>query len=227
MVGSADELRYEPADLVFVPFADARDYTVWTQRPDALRHDVPAASAYARATLSTALWLAPQAAQRPDTDLPEALTDENPLSYCTIDPRDPGPWEINGGAPGERGGPVWFTIVLDAPRRITRVVFRHGPLGPDGGWFDTAHGPPRIEVVRVPMPSWRDTPYPSAHKAPWEAAATLADYPPSDANRPPDLAAGAPLTATLAAGAPIYAIRVLGRCGGSQVSCAELSAYEA
>jgi hypothetical protein len=223
----ANALRYEPAELVFVPFADARNYTVWLRSAAAPRHDLPAATAYARGSLSTALWLAGPEAQRPDTDLAETLTDENPTTFCTIDPRDPGPWEINKGARGNRGDAVWFTVVLDAPRPLTRIVFRHGPIGPAGGWFDTSRGKPRIEVVRSPIPTWKDAPYPSAHQAHWETATTLDRYPTSTATIPPDLTAGSALTASLEPGAMVYAIRIYGHPGGDYVSCAELSGYDA
>ena len=223
----AGGLRYEPAELVLIPFADARNYSVWMQSRGAVRQDLPAATAYARAVLSTALWLAGPEAQRPDTDIAEALTDENPATYCTIYPRDPGPWEINQGARGSRADPVWFTVVLDAPRPLARIVFRHGPIGPQGGWFDSSRGPPRVEVVREPIPTWKDAPYPSAHRANWQLAATLAGYPPSSATTAPALTAHASLTAVLAAGAPVYAIRVVGYAGGDHVSCCELSGYDA
>ncbi len=220
-------LRYEAAELVFVPFAEAREYRVWTQQAEHVRRDVPAATAYARASLSSALWLAPAEQQRPHTDVAEALTDDDASTYCTIDPRDPGPWEINDGARGQRGDLVWFTVVLDAPRHIGRVVFRHGPFGPDGGWFDTSHERPRVEVVREPMPNWRTSPYPSPHLSHWQSAGVLEGYPASSATEAPSLIAGAPLTATLAGADLVYAIRVIGRPAGNQVSCTELSGFEA
>jgi hypothetical protein len=222
---SGGGLRYAPRDLVLVPFADARDYRVWTLRADARRADRPAVTAYARASISTAPWLAPGGEEHPQTDVPEALTDEDPLSYCIVDPRDPNLGTLLGGAAGRKGDPVSFTVALDAPARIARVVFRHGPLTSAGGWFDTTLAPPRVEFARSPLPTWREVPYPDPSRGHWDHAADLAGYPPAGATTPPPIAAGQPFVLVLPEPELIYGLRIVGRAGGNFVSCAELSAY--
>jgi hypothetical protein len=225
MPAAGGEARYEPRDLVLVPFADARDYRVWMLRTDALRDDRPAVTAYARASISTAPWLTPGGELHPETDLPEALTDEDPRSYCIVDPRDPSLGSLVGGAAGRRGGPVSFTVTLDAPARVSRVVFRHGPLTAAGGWFDTSVSRPRVEFARSPLPTWHEVPYPDPIRARWEYAADLAGYPSADATAPPPIAAGQVFAVLLPEPQLIYGLRVVGRAGGDWVSCAELSAF--
>ena len=224
-VPASGGLRYEPRDLVFVPFADARDFRVLVLRAQALRRDRPPLTAYARAWLSTAPWLAAGGEAHAATDVPEALTDEDPQSFCIVDPRDPNLAMLAGGPPGHAGDPVSFTVSLDAPALVSRIVFRHGPLTAAGGWFDTSTSRPRLELARTPLPTWRDAPYPEPSRARWDEAAELPGYPSADATTPPRLAAGQPFVVTLTEPQLIYGLRIVGRAGGDFVSCAELSAF--
>src|SRR5207247_7998926 len=86
-------------------------------------------------------------------DIAEFVTDENPNTYCTVNPQDPGLANYLGAPPGKRGDPVWFCVRLRNPATISRVVFRHGAISATGGWFDTTEGMPRIEVARSPIPT--------------------------------------------------------------------------
>jgi DUF1680 family protein len=226
-VPAADgRLDYDAHDLVLVPFADAREQRVYALRDDAERSDRPAATAYARAWISTAPWLAAPGASHPDTDRPEALTDENPDTYCIVDPRDPNLSMLAGGVPGRGGDAVWLAVTLDAPAPIRRVVFRHGPLAATGGWFDTSAGPPRIEVARAPVPTWRDAPYPDPGQVAWEDVAAL-PYPATGPATPPPITRGQAFALELAEPVLCYGIRIVGRPGGTFVSCAQLSGFTA
>jgi len=124
-----------------------------------------------------------------------------------------------------RGDPVWFTIRLQSPATIARVVFRHGALSAAGGWFDTTVAKPRIEVARKPIPTSSNEALAEEGKVTWELAATLDDYPATTAARLPDLPDGGRFQVKLPQPLNVYGVRVVGRPGGDHASCAELSAY--
>jgi hypothetical protein len=148
--------RLNRCALKLVPFADALDYRVWINQGDRLRRDVPPATAFARARSSQVdLRLEPTARHAESTDIEKSLTEENRRGFCMADPSKPGQIaQLHGGQPaGDRTAPVWFLVMLQAPRSISRIVFRHGKISEDGGWFDSSRGKPSIEVVRATPPS--------------------------------------------------------------------------
>ncbi len=66
----------------------------------------------------------------------------------------------------------WYAVELAAPTKISRVVYCHGSTSPDGGWFDSSAGKPRIE-------------YKATTDGNWELLGTLADdYPGHHAPKP-------------------------------------------
>ena len=50
----------------------------------------------------------------------------------------------------------WFAVQRERPVAINAVVFAHGQVSHDGGWWDTAKGKPRIQILATPDGSWED-----------------------------------------------------------------------
>jgi len=191
-----------------------------------LRHDPPAVTAFARANLSvTSLGLEPLAEGQRRTDIAEFLTDEDPGSFCTVNPQDFGLANYLGAPPGKRGDPVWFALMLKDPVSISRIVFRHGAVSASGGWFDTTQGMPHFELSRGPIPTSSNDALPDNSKVRWELAAVLEDYPRTDASTPPKLPDGQLFEVRLPRAVEVHGLRIVGRPGGEYASCAELSAY--
>ena len=221
---AGDRLRVEPHALRLVPFADLSDGRVWVARQDRLRRDLPAATAFARVNLSVLNLRLEPSAQAP-TDVLEYVTDEDPRSFCTVNPQDFGLANYLGAPPGKRGDPVWFALMMRRPVAISRIVFRHGAVSPAGGWFDTTQGPPRLEFSRAPIPTSSNDALLDDGKVHWELAAVLEDYPRTNDSAPPALADGQLFEVRLPGPVEVYGLRVVGRAGGDYASCAELSAY--
>jgi uncharacterized protein len=219
-----DLLRLEARAVRLVPFADLREGRVWVARDDRLRRDMPAVTAFARANLSVLnLRLEPNA-ERP-TDILEFVTDEDPRSFCTVNPQDFGLANYLGTPPGKRGDLVWFAIMMEEPATVSRIVFRHGAVSVAGGWFDTTHGMPRLEVSRGPIPTSSNDALMDDSKVHWELAAVLESYPHTSAAMPPALADGQLFEVRLPLPVEVHGLRIVGRAGGDHASCAELSAY--
>jgi len=171
------------------------------------------------------LGLEPTADGHIATDIAEFLTDEDPKTYCAVDPQAPGLANYLGAPPGKRGDPVWFCVMLRAPATISRVVFRHGAVSAAGGWFDTTEIMPRIEVARTAIATSANGAIPELDKVRWETAALVERYPRTNASTPPALEDGRAFEVQLAQPLAVYGIRLVGKPGGNYVSCAELSAY--
>jgi hypothetical protein len=112
----------------------------------------------------------------------------------------------------------WYAVTLAAPVTIARVVYFHGKTFPDGGWFDTSAGKPRIEVKTTTAGDW-------------EFVGELADYP--DTSRgSAGLVGGEGFTCKLATPVQAVAIRLKGKpaTGNNSKraysSCAELQAFD-
>jgi hypothetical protein len=217
-------LRFESRAVRVVPFADLTDGRVWVTRDDRLRRDVPAVTAFARANLSVLNLRLEPSAQRP-TDILEFVTDEDPRSYCTVDPQDFSFANYLGAPPGKRGDVVWFALMMQAPATISRIVFRHGAVSAAGGWFDTSQSMPRLELSRAPIPTSSNDALLDDSKVQWELVGELEDYPRTDGATPPRLAEGQLFEIRLAHPVEVHGLRVVGRAGGDYASCAELSAY--
>jgi DUF1680 family protein len=217
--------------LKLVPFADAQDYRVWITAADRLRGDTPPVTAYARADLSEVnLRLEPTDRQALARDIAEYLTDEDEKTFCTADPGKPNIMaQLQGGHPlGNRADPVWFMVMFNAPQNISRIVFQHGRLEAQGGWFDSSKGKPYVEVVRVTPPQWEQgsfVAFGSLDTAQWEKLAEIDEYPSANASVPPKLNDGQAFELKLDRPITIFAFRVVGHAGGDHASCAGLSAY--
>jgi hypothetical protein len=222
----ADKLRYTKRTIRMVPFADLVDGSVWLTKAPRAREDRPAATAFARASVSVVtLALEPTAGRPAATDIAEFITDENPNTSCTVNPQDPSLATYLGAPAGKRGDPVWFLVRMAHPADITRVVFRQGAISDQGGWFDTSQSPPRVEVATAPIPTSSNAALPEDDKVKWELVALLDSYPRTDASRRPDLATGQPFEVTLPRATRVYGLRLVGHPGGAYASCAGLSAY--
>jgi hypothetical protein len=224
--GDAGQLHLARRTVFLVPFADTSDGRIWLTRTDRARRDRPAVTAFARVGLSVvALGLEPSGDGHVATDIAEFVTDEDPRTYCTVNPQAPGLANYLGAPPGKRGDPVWFAVMLKNPATISRVAFRHGALSATGGWFDTSAAMPRIELTQNPMPTSANAAILDDGKVRWESAGLLELYPRTDALTPPALAAGHEFEVRLPRPLTVYGVRVVGNAGGDYVSCAELSAY--
>jgi hypothetical protein len=223
---STDQLHFERRTLHLVPFADADAGSVWITRAGRERRDRPAVTAFARTSLSVlSLGLERTAGRPAPTDIAEFVTDENPQTYCTLNPQDPGLANYLGAPAGKRGDRVWFCVTLRSPATISRIVFRHGAISITGGWFDTTDGMPRVEVARMPIPTSSNGAFADDSKVTWELAALLESYPRATATTPPDLVNGQPFEVRLSRPLTVYGLRLVGRPGGNHASCGELSAY--
>jgi len=219
-----DRLRFESRAVRLVPFAELTDGRVWIARADRLRRDLPPVTAFARANLSVVNLRLEPSAER-STDILEFVTDEDPRSFCTVNPQDFGLANYLGAPPGKRGDPVWFALMMKGPAAISRIVFRHGAVSAAGGWFDTTHGMPRLELSRDPIPTSSNDALLDDSKVHWELAAVLEDYPRTNAATPPPLADGQLFEVRLPRPVQVHGLRIVGRAGGDYASCAELSAY--
>jgi uncharacterized protein len=220
--------RLEQCALRLVPFADAKEYRVWISTAAATRTDIPPVTLFARARTSEVNLRLEPTDQQPSQDFAEYLTDENPRTFCAADPRRHRVYTDASVLSGKKGEPVWFAVILDEPTLISRVIFRHGVIEESGGWFDTSQLRPRVEIVRTKPPEFDRgvfIAFLNLEKAQWETVAELAQYPTSTASLPPKLADGQLFEIRLPKPETVYAIRIVGKCGGDYASCSELSAY--
>ena len=108
----------------------------------------------------------------------------------------------------------WFAVQREGPVTINAVVFVHGRVFHDGGWWDTAKGKPRIQIRATADGSWEDV-------------GALESYPQTDATTAPPIPHGKAFIVRFPA-TPAVAIRIVGApaCGDnpqqSFASCAEL-----
>ena len=112
----------------------------------------------------------------------------------------------------------WFAVDLDQRAMIGRVIFAHGKTFHDGGWFDTSHGKPRVEVLTRPGGTW-------------QTVGELSAYPETTSENPGALHAGQLFSCDLAAPVEAWAVRIVGKpaCGDNPqqafASCSELQAF--
>jgi DUF1680 family protein len=113
----------------------------------------------------------------------------------------------------------WYAVKLDIPVQVSRVVFEHGKVFHDGGWFDTSGGKPRIQAQQT-------------KDGLWETIGELSNYPATTGTDSAGLQEGARFSAQLAKPVTALAIRVVGKpaCGDNPKqafsSAAELQAFE-
>jgi hypothetical protein len=123
----------EPAQAVFVPFADAGaeggTYRVWIPAPETELRDNPSLLAGAQESRSR------------EGNVDGSIIDGDPATFVvTFDNR--------------KAKEDSYTVTLDEPIRVRRVEFTHGKVFHDGGWFDTSESMPRVLVQKQHGGSW-------------------------------------------------------------------------
>jgi DUF1680 family protein len=132
-----------------------------------------------------------------------------------ITDQDPGTFVVTYD--GTKKASDWFAVHSDTPVTINRVVFAHGRIYHDGGWFDTSGGKPQIQVQKE-------------KNGQWENVAVLDTYPSANAVTAPRLRDGQAFTVKFPA-IKVYGVRVVGKPASGDrpeqafSSCAELQAY--
>jgi len=112
----------------------------------------------------------------------------------------------------------YWEVTLEEPVTVSRVVYRHGHVAHDGGWFDTSEGKPEIFVQ-------------TEKGGDWEKVGTLDTYPQTTADKPPVLEDGQVFELVIPP-TQAYGIRIVGKpaqgdkANENYSSCAELQAYE-
>jgi hypothetical protein len=120
---------------------------------------------------------------------------------------------------GQPAAEDWYAVTLAEPRTVARVLFAHGRIFHDGGWFDASAGKPHIQIQTSKGGEWKD-------------AGELKDYPATTAASAGTLREGATFTCLLSAPAKVFGIRVIGKpgCGDNPKqafsSCGDLQAFE-
>lgn len=183
---------------VFVPFAEAGTagsrYRIWMVAPGAETH------------LKFSLLMEGKESRNAEGNVGGSIVDGDRDSFVvTYD--------------GKLHREDWFAITLPVPTVVRRIVYTHGMLFHDGGWFDASAGKPRIEIKRT-------------MQGDWEQVGVLSDYPETTATDAKELQDRQEFTLTLPEPTSIVAVRVVGKsaCGDSPEqsfsSCAELQAFE-
>jgi DUF1680 family protein len=202
---------YVPSRLRLIPFSRARAYSALLATRE---NTAPLAlSAFERTAASH---------ERP-TDPREAVTDEDVATCRTAHAGDPSVASLLGLG-HQDAARVWFAVRIAAPHRISRVVFRQGPISASGGWFDASLGKPMVEIVRHPLGTYYGF-LPDFHRADWLALAPMAGYPLTSRNSPGALEPGQEFELVLTAPVLAHAVRIVGAPALDTVTCSGLAAY--
>ncbi|MEI7954042.1 MAG: SUMF1/EgtB/PvdO family nonheme iron enzyme [Verrucomicrobiota bacterium] len=96
----------------------------------------------------------------------------------------------------------WYALTLAKLSPVGWVVFTHGSIFHDGGWFDTSKGKPQVQVQAV-------------KDGPWKMVGELTDYPATTATDSKSIQNDSRFACTLASPVTALAVRVIGRpaCG--------------
>lgn len=119
---------------------------------------------------------------------------------------------------GQPAAEDWYAVTLEEPLMIARVLFAHGKIFHDGGWFEARAGKPRIQIQ-------------TRKDGGWEDAGELKDYPATTAASAGALPEGESFSCTLAAPVKVFAVRIIGKpgCGDDPKqafsSCGDLQAF--
>jgi hypothetical protein len=178
-----------------VPFADAgstgADYKVWMP--------------YGAPRTDRNLLLTGIETRSRRQSMGDSIIDNNFETYATT----------STGRPASQD---WFTVLLQKPVVISRVVFAHGHTEHNGGWFDSSAGKPRLQIK-------------SSSDGQWQTLCEIKDYPATTAASPGGLKGGERFNCKLEKSIEITAIRVIGKPAYGDdpkqafSSCAELQAY--
>lgn len=202
---------YEPARLRLIPFSEARTYSA--SLPTRQNRDPLPLSAYERSAASH---------ERP-SDTREALTDECKTSFRALRSGVPSVAALVGFEDKDMGR-VWFAVRTRPPHLVSRIIFRQGPIGADGGWFDTQERKPTIEIAMHPLDAFYSF-LSDFYRAEWTTLAALDAYPDAAAANEGALKVGQEYEVRLASPVLAYAVRVIGAPARETVRCAGLAAY--
>jgi uncharacterized protein len=109
---------------------------------------------------------------------------------------------------------AWFAVERDAPAKIDTIVYAHGHVYHDGGWWDASKGKPRVQIRKTA-------------KGPWEDVGTIDGFPDTTATDAKAISDGRQFTVKFPA-IEAKGIRIIGApaCGDNPkqafASCAEL-----
>jgi uncharacterized protein len=112
----------------------------------------------------------------------------------------------------------FYGVELEEAITVAQIVFVHGFTGPDGGWFDSSDGKPRIEIKSKP-------------DGDWEFFCELKTYPATTATDSAGLADLDRIICDLEKPIKVFGIRVIGKAAHGNnpkqnwTSCAELQAF--
>jgi hypothetical protein len=187
--------RGKPKDIRLIPFADAgtlgENYKVWLLQYAGSKGDLLLEGSESRSRQGNA---------------DGSIIDGNVNTYVvTFD--------------GQAAAEDWYAVTLEQPLTITRVLYAHGRIYHDGGWFDASAGKPRVQIQ-------------ARKDGAWEDAGELKDYPATTAANAGALREGASFSCTLAAPAKVFGVRVVGKpaCGDNPKqafsSCGDLQAFD-
>ena len=143
-------------------------------------------------------------------------------SHGTIDHGstvDDEPWSFATTYDGTDHDEDWFAVEVASPVAFRRVVVAHGWSWVNGGWFDAAAGPPRIEIR-------------SSTGAPWRRLGDVPGYPATTAADPAGLVGGESFDLVLGEPVSAVAVRLIGRGSHGDypparyATCSQIAAYE-
>ncbi len=190
------EFKREKKVLKLVPFADAASPRVWFLTPDKLPTGKAPTTFGGKESQSR----------------PGGMPNEGPINDLRVE-------TVRSTRNNQMAGEDWFAVEMEKPVKIGRVVYRHGTVRPDGGWFDTSAGKPRIE-------------YRATADGEWKKLGELATYPATNTKDDPKLESGQAFEVKAEQAVEAVAIRVIGKPASgarpkrSFVTCAELEGYE-
>jgi hypothetical protein len=190
---AAEDGTHKKVPLLLTSFAEAgrtgSRFAVWMPSKDRLK------------TVATS----------PFTAAKESWSREGNLSAGIAD-GDASTWRVTFN--GQKRDEDWFAVERAEPTTINTIVYAHGHVYHDGGWWDASKGKPRLQIKKTPDGAWED-------------AAAIDAYPDTTAADPKGLADGKSFTVHIKP-VKVVGIRVIGAaaCGDNPsqnfTSCAEL-----
>jgi DUF1680 family protein len=182
--------------LMMMPFADAQAPRVWLRAANELPKG-PAPVTFGG---------------KESQSRPGNMANEGPINDLRVD-------TVRSTRNNQFADEDWFAVEMEKPAMVARVVYRHGTARPDGGWWDTSGGKPRVE-------------YKLSKDGVWKKFGELSSYPSTNASEDPKLQSGQAFEVKVDQPVWAVAIRVVGKPASgarpkrSFVTCAELEGYE-
>jgi len=194
--GSASQTRLKTVPLQWTIFADAgatgSNFAVWLPSPERL------------SKMAAAPFLSAKESWSRKGNVEASIADGDTSTWRVTFDGKPQPED-------------WFAVERERLATINSVVFAHGHVYHDGGWFDASKGKPRIQIKKTPAGAWEDL-------------AVIVGYPATTATDATGLADGQEFAVRVPA-VQAAGIRVIGvpACGDnakqSFASCAELQGH--